>query len=278
MKNRRFGIEIECGFNRGQDRQASINECRGLLTDAGRKGDIDPYWGQHMGTDGTLIEARSPILAGREGFKEVHRVMNLLRSNGGYVTQSDGMHVHHDAPEFVNDVDAVIRLVKSWVENRHIIERFVARNRHTSAATPHWPETEVKRLEKFTLPLDERIRALNVRKGGSAYYGPNEYVDRNGYRVQIEDFKQVGWNRRDLNIAALQEHGSIEIRLHEGCLDPVRAEAWLKFGQAFLNSVANRKNPIPRIKGAQYRRNAHEILLQRISATKFARENLALVS
>lgn len=51
--------------------------------------------------------------------------------------------------------------------------------------------------------------------------------------------------RGAMNVSALAEHGTVEIRLHEGTLDPDEIIAWIKFGQHLLDSVAKRKNPIP---------------------------------
>ena len=43
--------------------------------------------------------------------------------------------------------------------------------------------------------------------------------------------------RNDLNLASLPEHGTIEIRLMEGTLDPDVTEAWIKFGQRLIHEV-----------------------------------------
>lgn len=226
MRNRKFGVEIECGFRYGWD--AAVN----LLRDAAEKGDIDPYWWQNAGEDGTLLETRSPILQGKAGFLELSRVMNLLTENGGYVTTSDGMHVHHDAPDFVEDLDATKRLVHSWVTNRTVIEKFVPRERRNRGACWPWDQQSLGMLERST-----------------------------------PEHKRLSGTRHDLNIRALDEHGTIEIRLHPGCLDPVKAEAWIRFGQAFLNRCSAVKRPITAVE-------THDELLNRIRAHSHSRSHL----
>ena len=54
--------------------------------------------------------------------------------------------------------------------------------------------------------------------------------------------------RNDLNLVPLTEYGTVEIRLHEGTLDPEVAISWIKFFQVFLNEVidnAEELAPVP---------------------------------
>jgi hypothetical protein len=227
MRDRKFGIEIEHGHN------GSYTEARGVLQEAGNRGDINPYWGSHCTSDGTLIEARSPILQGNAGFKELKRVFQIITESGGYVTDLDGMHVHHDAPEYVADIKLVKQLVKSWVANRQLVAKFVSSDRNGNGACPAWSSYSVTRFDAVD----------NLRR-----------ID--GY-----------WGRNDLNISALTEHGTIELRLHEGTLDFAQAEAWIRFGQAFLNKVVTLKKPLKTA-------DTHAELLRRIRAASTSRDVL----
>jgi len=224
MKDRKFGVELEFGFRGGYTAAES------LLADAAERGDCSWHWVREMHQDGTLCEAKSAPLSGRAGFAELHRVMNLIRSNGGYITQADGMHVHHDAPDFIDDIEAVIRLVKSWVAMRPQIEKLVRAERRNYGACLPWSTADVKLLEVFA--EDPKARETKVDQGLLP-----AVASRN-------DFKDANWSRRDLNIASLSVHGTIEVRLHQGCLDPRRAEAWIRLCQGLLNKAATIKNPV----------------------------------
>jgi len=122
--------------------------------------------------------------------------------------------VHHDAPEFVNDIDKCIQLVASWYNNRNIIYQFVDPLRTEDEygedrgywACPKWHISEIRRFRR------ER---------------------------ELADY-----DRHDLNLISLLEHGSIEIRLHEGTLNYEEAESWIRFGQRFIDSVVKRKTSV----------------------------------
>lgn len=206
MSNRRFGIEIECGtpFDAYGD---SIRRTELLLRDNGFAS-----WAK-VGMDGTEVEIHSPILQGTEGFKELHAVLNLLNEYEFFVTEDDGMHIHHDAPEFKNDIKAVLRLAKSWKVNQRVIDNLVSEMRTGDyECCPELDDDDISILESSkTVP---------------------EYVT-----------KKFG-ERGSLNVCSLTRHGSIEIRQHEGTLDYDVAKAWIKFGQRFIDECLRRKYPI----------------------------------
>jgi hypothetical protein len=62
---------------------------------------------------------------------------------------------------------------------------------------------------------------------------------------------------------ALEHHGSIEIRLHEGTMNYEEAESWIKFGQSFIDSVSGRKRPLKPL-------TDEELLMRRIKVEKNA--------
>lgn len=202
---RRFGVEIEMAHPLG---------CGGVRDLLQRRG--YPHWAeQNIHPDGSGVELPSPILRGAKGFRELREIMALLVETGGSTTRSDGMHVHHDAPEFLGKegVPNVVRLVKAWANNQYTnIDPFVGNVTRTDGATwcGKWAPQEVANLER---------QAHNVVFGSAPV--------RNVYGVK---------GRGALNIGALNK-GTIEIRLHHGILDGEKAEAWVRFGQAFIRSV-----------------------------------------
>jgi hypothetical protein len=226
--NRAFGVELE--FN--TDGRGSV-WLRELLMKNNIKivrEFVPSSRGWRLGYDGSEFELKSPILKEEEGFEELKFVMNLLNSNGCRTNNNDGMHVHHDAPEFVGNHEHILRLVKSWHFNQDTINEFVAPRRRTnrSACLP-WALTIVEDLEK------------GLCRG--------------------EHGRRKEFGRRSINVDSLQKYGTIEIRLHEGTLNYEVAEAWIKFCQKFINSIAKRKRPIQTI-------SEQDLLLKRIRVAK----------
>lgn len=198
--DRKFGVEIECGG-------ISYDEADSLFN-TNYKLPPEEQWS--IGEDGTETEIRTPILQGEAGYETLRWAMNRLVKEGALVTEADGMHVHHDAPEFVDNPELCVNLVRSWRRNEKSIYNLVAPRRRGYDACPRWSPDRFKVLEDWAA-------------GRSTLY--------------------VG--RYDLNIASLQDHGSIEIRLHEGTLDPDVAIAWVQFGQRFIHQVLLDAKPLP---------------------------------
>ena len=209
--DRRFGIEIEHSFaGQGKQRLAEVIRETGLNHWLSWKDEYD----NAIIYDGTELELRSPILQGQQGLDEMRIIFDAIKANDGYVTLSDGFHVHHDAPEFVGNSDEAHRLrcllVESWDNNQTVIDQFVHNSRWN-----HWacPKTWANHghLQQFK---DEG-------KNGNFYMGEGA-----------------------LNVDSLWKHGSIEFRQLEGTLEYELAEAWIKFGQAFIHSVIHRAEPM----------------------------------
>lgn len=225
------GYSDECGGHYGSD----FSAVERVLGPAGYG-----EWLEDIHEDGSGIEISSPILRGKKGLFELYEVMRLLREAGAFVTDSDGLHIHHDAPEFVNDDELTWRLVDSWTQNQAVIDHFVARYRRSGADYD------------------------GDGGSGRGYWAcppiGMDVVDR--YKAQKLSPKNLF--RYALNVGALNEHGSVEFRQHQGTLDFNEAAAWLRFGQAFLDSVKRRTCPLPSL-------GQPEDLLRRIRVTGQAR-------
>jgi len=242
MSDRAFGVELE--FNSGNYGYEEVaKSLRNNKIGCFWYGEDNYYHDENnyndwiLEEDGSEFELKSPILRGESGFQELKVVMTTL-SRFCSVTRSDGFHVHHDAPEFKQDLNLVKLLVKSWIQNQESIKLFSAPYRHGNYwACPEWTPGMLEVLEKQSEPRElEYLRYLDD-------YGNLRFFDRN-----------------NLNIMSLVKHGTIEIRQHEGTLNYETAESWIRFGQKFLDSCVNRKNPIPDVEGA-------EDLLKRIRVT-----------
>jgi hypothetical protein len=200
MSERAFGIEIECG-NERWDRWNGEAETAVLLRNNGFS-----RWANDVGSDGSGIEIRSPILQGQEGFKELKEVLAFLRSENFFTASIDGGHIHHDTPELSFDRPetwpAIGRLVESWYINEDHIHKLV-----------HPRRRRLAHCHKITRPM------VNSAKQG-----------------RIE-------GRGSLNWACIDDaRPNVEIRLLEGSLDYELVSSWIKFGQRFIDNVLNRKS------------------------------------
>lgn len=243
--DRKFGVELEFAFG-GQ----SVEGAQKLLVDHGY-----PEWSEHVHMDGSEVEVDSPILQGTAGFRELREVMELLQRNGASCHRSDGGHIHHDAPEFIDDSRNAIRLLDSWVANRHVIERFVANNRWNSYACPRWSEGQIQSFKKHI--------ETDKPRDDAQYKAYLRYLALRGIEGEKAEKMARCWRggRADLNLSALGNYGTIEFRLHEGTMDYETLSRWIKFGQRFLANVLNRKHPIPQLSDP-------EDLLRRLRLTK----------
>lgn len=206
---RSFGVEIECGLPGGYERACELFDYDHYYDE-----DQEDFNRWSVGEDGTEVEIRTPVLRGEKGFKTLRDAMQTIRDAGGYVTPQDGLHVHHGAPELVDNAELCNLLVKSWKNNEGAIHDMVAPRRRTSMACPTWGPDALNALDLWL-------------KGSTSYL----YAYRN-----------------DLNLVPLTGYGTIEIRLHEGTLDPEVAISWIKFFQVFLNEIldsAEELAPIP---------------------------------
>ena len=234
--DRMFGIEFE--FNIPNLRHirddygynSKHKALRNLLSENGMK-DFS------VGADGSEFEVRTPPLSGPNGFKRVKNFLDLVTSIGGRASlNSDGLHVHHDAPEFVGNMPRIIRIVENWVENQDEIFKLVNSRRHYYGPCPAWNEDDLNTLrESDTLT--------------SGYYG-----------------------RKNLNIMALNRHGTIEIRLHEGTLDYETVFSWVRFGQAFIakaldetsNVLDRATSPSDLLRKIKVSRNASRFIAEKV--------------
>lgn len=240
VKNRRFGVELEFGLPNDYD---DWDRFEAALSKQVKAGKFGKTWLDTLHEDGSLIEIDSPILQGPRGFDELRRMMAFVKKFGGFVDQEDGMHVHHDAPEFINDTGLVLQLVKSWKQNQRLIHSFVDRERARWSA-----DSSIWNGGPCPAWTSDAIRSL----------------DFDYHRGEDPDITFGKHRRCDLNIASLSTHGTIEIRLHEGCLDYPRAEAWVRFGQSFINKISNEQKMLDEIP-------SHEELLRKLRTYPKAR-------
>lgn len=212
LSNRTFGVEIECGHDEFDE-----DEVAERMEDAGFKVADYEAGKNHYGycDDGSGIEIKTPILKGEKGYAEVYRIMDFLTDLGCYVTRADGMHVHIGAKQFTRDEKACAALARTWYSNQELIGRMCSSHRTGHGACPRVNENE------------------------TTYLGQTQ-TDAWGYK-----HKDFG-GRKALNMQPLEDedYGTIEFRLHEGCLDPRKAVAWIKFCQKLIDYSARERKTI----------------------------------
>ncbi len=206
MRDRKFGVELEFATD-GIGREGIARELGRAFDSVGLR---RWYFLDRIHHDGSELELATPPLRGKTGFETLKFVMDKLSYLGCYTTEEDGLHIHHDAPEFTDNIDLCIRLVKNWKSNSHLIYQFVSPERthgYYEEDNGHWA------CPQWT---DSAIHNLEVRR------------------------EIPHWDRNDLNLNALGKHGTIEIRLHEGTLDFNEASSWIQFGQKFIDHTVKR--------------------------------------
>ena len=230
MSNRAFGVEIECYAPEGDNYEENgVDYSYDLLSRNG----FQP-WANLVTSDESLsyeaygVEIKSPVLVGQEGYDEIYRVMNLLNRNNYDVDSECGFHVHLNAPEVDGNKRLIKKVVKAWMRNQHLVNNMVAEHRLSNDDyCKQWSERDLEHLEEY-----------------------------------LRDYEQAdGTLRGAINVGCLSYHGTVEIRQHEGTLNPEEAVSWVKFCQAFLDTVTG--STVQRI-------SSEELLLKRLKVEKNA--------
>lgn len=216
MRDRYFGVEIEHGNHRMNyiDVAIELREAFPELHQSGYKG-----LGLNVDHDGSGVEVRTPPLIGIEGFRTLRRLFAFLKRIGGYTTERDGMHVHFDAPEFLAQRELIPVLAKNWATNENVLLPFVHKRRHARWSCPRDMTDGSGCRQQYVFGVDELEARLAAGRSIS----------------------QIQQTRGALNLRSLEDHGTVEVRLHEGTLEYGQAAAWIRFCIALINASADGK-------------------------------------
>jgi hypothetical protein len=196
---RRFGVEMETVFLNGQNRQSVAAALRA----AGLRG-----WNVKSDCSingGTGAEIVSPPLRGENGRRQLRTACEVLARLGAKVNRSCGLHVHHGVSDLT--IDDFKRMVRGWVANQRITNRFVSPSRRGNRYAAAWSEGEVAEIDAAQT-LDDLSR-------------------RTAYRVT---------RYKTLNVSCFPRFGTVEIRQHQGTIDYDKIVAWLEYGQAIIDA------------------------------------------
>lgn len=200
MDERTFGVELE--FN--TDKQGGIDFVRSVW--AHSLGADSRWCRAGWLADGSQIEVNGPVMKGSDDMEELKAAVQALADAGCKVNRADGLHVHHGAPELVEDSSKAVKVYRAWLNNQDLIWHFVAGRRNGSFVCVDASE-------------------YNLDTISASDYG---YLDR----------------YHNLNYNSLGEHGTVEFRQHEGTLRPEKVEAWIEFGKAFLTKALEAPEPV----------------------------------
>lgn len=155
--------------------------------------------------DWSPMEIVSPKLMGAPGFKRMKTVLESWSEVGAKVNKSCGFHVHLDAYSWRSD--SIIKLMKVWSKiEQPILYALVPPSRRNQnfcrQVTPDWI-----------------ANCANVLRHSARPSIGNRYIS--------------------LNLAALARHGTIEVRLHGGTSEFMKAASWVLLNQKLFEAVLN---------------------------------------
>jgi hypothetical protein len=198
--------------------------------------------------------------------------LELLRTNG---FNRWTHHLHHDGSGI--EIPSPILCGKDGLKELKEVVQLLRENggrcTHADGLHVHHEATEFRdrqllyrllRSWKNNHPNIHKLVAARRYRGAAAHYC---------YPIQDRTIEDGGYTDKftDINTNHLNYRGTIEIRLHEGTLDYDKIEAWVLYGQSFMESVLKRKRPI---RCAE----SHELLLNRIRTPKAAKAKLLAVA
>lgn len=203
-----FGVELE----HYTSQQVSRSRLAALITQAGLPASAEQY-NHHLRnhwklvTDASLHDLRrgtevvSPILQGADGFGKVALVCKVMEDNGGTVRRRAGMHVHVGMRN--QGVEVFRRLLKLYGHFEGAIDQITSRSRRGSG-NGYCAST----------------RAMLARNG-------NE-IGAASTMVELSRAYSHSNRNMKVNLESYWRHTTVEFRQHQGTVDAVKAQHWIK--------------------------------------------------
>ncbi len=206
-----FGMEFEIqGLNPA--RAADILNNAGIACNSPRyqHETADTWKAVYDGSVSNGAEVVSPNL-NPSRLNEAHKVTKVLKDHGARVDRATGYHVHIGLNAFGEwgngGEDNLARFILNWYGVHGAIAALVApsrlNNRYCSILSRQHAEAQAT----FT---------ANQNRGA---FNGNRYTS--------------------LNLESISRHGTVEIRLHQGTLNGVKAIAWAQFVASMINASVN---------------------------------------
>lgn len=199
-----FGMEFEIqGLN--PSRAADALNMAGIACNATRATHetADQWKAVYDGSVSNGAEVVSPIL-NPSRLNEAHKVTQALKANGARVDRATGFHVHIGLNAFRSDYGNISRFILNYYAMHSGIAALVAPSRLNNRYCNILNRAYAERQAEYT----------NNQNDGA--FNGNRYTS--------------------LNLESIRRHGTIEIRLHQGTLNGVKAIAWAQFMAALIDT------------------------------------------
>lgn len=201
-----FGMEFEIqGLNPA--RAADILNGAGIACDSPRAQHetADTWKAVYDGSVSNGAEVVSPILNPAR-LNEAHKVTKALKDHGARVDRATGFHVHIGLNAFRNQSD-ISQFILNYYAMHHAIAALVAPSR-----------------------LNNRYCAVLNR----------DYAQRQADFTAADNLGAFNGNRyTSLNLESMRRHGTVEVRLHQGTLNGVKAIAWSQFIAGMISATVD---------------------------------------
>lgn len=196
----------------------------------------------HLGS----AEVVSPVLRGAEGLRQVRKVCNALQKFGATVNKSCGLHVHVGAEGL--SFSQISNIYFRYAQHETTIDRFVSperrlnKNRYSRSIRNSADKGQIVRHLRDCIANTRQERDLQtfrtlllaVDKASTFQQAFNSLPDKSK-----ENFLSSR-SRNDrcykVNLEALDHHGTIEFRHHQGSIDPTVVSNWIRFIVNFVNT------------------------------------------
>lgn len=205
----RFGIELEFNPNgRRQDYYAAailraLNNDFQRFISTGYSHSHGDVW--HLKTDSSCgLELASPALTW-DKWEEVERVLQALREAGAVATPQCGLHVHHEVSDYTEV--HLRRLLLIWAALENAIFSTVKPDRYRNS----YCRPIAASADSFGQLLDALVPLSNM----------------------FPLVTHLG-KYRSLNCLNWWNHGTVEVRLHHGTLQPTAIRFWVSFTQEVI--------------------------------------------
>ena len=206
-----FGMEFEIqGLNPA--RAADILNNAGIACNSPRAqhDTADTWKAVYDGSVSNGAEVVSPIL-NPSRLNEAHKVTKVLKDHGARVDRATGFHVHIGMLAFgdwgTGGEQNIAKFILNYYAMHHAIAALVAPSRLNNRYCAVLNRNDAQRQADYT-----------ANQGRGAWNG-NRYTS--------------------LNLEALHRHGTVEIRLHQGTLNGVKAIAWSQFVAGMIDATVN---------------------------------------
>ncbi len=201
-----FGMEFEIqGLNPDRAARALFNAGIQCERPNSTHATAENWKAVYDGSVSNGAEVVSPILS-EARLNEAHKVTKALKDSGARVDRATGFHVHIGADAFGGKAN-LASFILNYYGAHHAIAALVAPSRLNNRYCAILNRTAAEAQASHTL------------NGNEGAYNGNRYTS--------------------LNIEAMQRHGTIEVRLHQGTLNGVKAIAWAKLMSAMVDATKN---------------------------------------